>query len=38
LTSSAFANNLGRLRTLGLIDYPRPGLVRADERLFPLDS
>jgi hypothetical protein len=34
-TSSSFTNNLGRLRTLGLIDYPSPGLARADDRLFP---
>jgi uncharacterized protein len=34
-TSSAFANNLGRLRTLGLITYPASGRVRADDRLFP---
>lgn len=34
-TSSAFQNNLGRLRTLGLITYPASGRVRADERLFP---
>lgn len=26
-TSSSFANDLGRLRTLGLIDYPSPGSV-----------
>ncbi|MDB4915653.1 MAG: hypothetical protein JWM95_3297 [Gemmatimonadetes bacterium] len=26
-TSSSFANNLGRLRTLGLIDYPEGGVV-----------
>lgn len=26
-TSSSFANDLGRLRTLGLIDYPEPGSV-----------
>jgi uncharacterized protein len=34
-TSSAYANNLGRLRTFGLITYPSQGRVRADERLFP---
>lgn len=35
ITSSAFANNLGRCRTLGLITYPSGGQVRADDRLFP---
>lgn len=34
-TSSVFANNLGRLRSLGFIDYPRPGLVAATALLFP---
>ncbi len=34
-SSGAFANNLGRLRTLGAIDYPRPGSVRAETVLFP---
>lgn len=33
-TSSAFANNLGALRSLGLIDYPRPGRVAALPVLF----
>lgn len=33
--SSAYANNLGRLRTLGAIDYPRPGYVKATDILFP---
>lgn len=33
--SGSFANNLGRLRTLGAIDYPRPGFVRAEQVLFP---
>jgi hypothetical protein len=28
------ANNLGRLRSLGLIDYPRPGQVVALPVLF----
>jgi hypothetical protein len=27
VTSSSFANDLGKLRTLGLIDYPSPGAV-----------
>jgi hypothetical protein len=26
-TSSSFANDLGKLRTLGLIDYPASGIV-----------
>ncbi|MFT4117442.1 helicase HerA domain-containing protein [Bradyrhizobium sp.] len=34
-TSSSFANNLGRLRTLGFITYPAAGSVRAGESLFP---
>lgn len=33
-TSSAFANNLGALRSLGLIDYPAPGHVAALPVLF----
>ncbi len=34
-TSSAYTNNLGRLRTLGLIEYPQPGQVVATDQLFP---
>jgi hypothetical protein len=34
-TSSGYANNLGRLRTLGLIEYPTGGYVAATELLFP---
>jgi hypothetical protein len=34
-TSSGFANNKGRLRSLGLIDYPSQGRVRASAVLFP---
>lgn len=34
-TSSGFANNKGRLRSLGLIDYPSQGRVRAGDVLFP---
>jgi hypothetical protein len=30
-----FGNILGRLRTLGLIDYPSPGEVVATDLLFP---
>jgi hypothetical protein len=32
--SSAFTNNLGSLRSLGLIDYPGPGMAIAAEVLF----
>jgi hypothetical protein len=35
-TSGAFKNNLGRLRTLGAIEYPKQGFVRAKDVLFPL--
>ncbi len=34
-TSSAYGNNLGALRSLGLIDYPQPGRVVATSLLFP---
>ena len=34
-TSGGFNNNLGRLRSLGLINYPTPGNACADDRLFP---
>jgi len=34
-SSSAFTNNLGRLRTLGLLDYPAPGYVRVTSIMFP---
>lgn len=34
-TSSGYSNNLGRLRTLGLIEYPGAGMVQACEILFP---
>jgi hypothetical protein len=33
-TSSSFTNNLGALRSLGVIDYPTPGLVVAQPILF----
>jgi uncharacterized protein len=33
-TSGGYFNNLGRLRTLGLIDYPTPGKVAAQPVLF----
>lgn len=33
--SSGFQNNCGKCRSLGLITYPKPGRVRASERLFP---
>lgn len=35
-TSSGYTNNLGTLRSLGLIDYLKPGLVVATNLLFPL--
>ena len=35
-TSSNFVKILGKLRTLGLIDYPEPGYVRATSILFPI--
>lgn len=34
-TSGSYANNLGRLRTLGIIDYPSRGRAVATELLFP---
>lgn len=34
-TSSGFANNLGALRTLGVIAYPEAGRVAATDLLFP---
>lgn len=34
-TSGGYFNNLGRLRTLGAIDYPQKGMVRAADILFP---
>lgn len=34
-TSSSFGNNLGALRSLGLITYPSQGWVRAADLLFP---
>lgn len=34
--SGSYANNLGRLRTLGVIDYPKRGYVRAKDVLFPV--
>jgi hypothetical protein len=34
-TSSGYANNLGALRSLGVLTYPRPGQVAATPRLFP---
>lgn len=33
--SGNFNNLRGSLRTIGLIDYPRPGEVRAADWLFP---
>jgi len=34
-TSGGYKNNLGALRSLGLIDYPQPGRVVATALLFP---
>lgn len=34
-SSSSYGNNLGALRSLGLIDYPRPGTVAATDLLVP---
>ena len=34
-SSSGYANNLGALRSLGLLDYPASGMVAATELLFP---
>jgi Mn-dependent DtxR family transcriptional regulator len=33
--SSGYTNNLGALRSLGLLDYPSPGMVSATDLLFP---
>ena len=33
-TSSGFANNLGRLRSLGVAEYAAPGVVVASAVLF----
>lgn len=34
LTSKGFTNAIGRLRTLGFIDYPQPGQIKAQDLLF----
>lgn len=34
-TSGGFKNNLGKLRTMGAIEYPASGFVRASDLLFP---
>ena len=34
LTSKGFVNSIGRLRTLGMIDYPSTGMVAATDLLF----
>ena len=36
-TSGGYGNNLGKLRTLGAIDYPQSGYVKATEVLFPYE-
>ena len=33
-TGGGFRNPLGRLRTLGLVEYSAPGMVRASGALF----
>jgi len=35
-TSGGYFNNLGALRTMGAIDYPKSGFAKASENLFPL--
>ena len=37
-TSSGFANNLGSLRTAGMIDYPQPGMVRIESWIMLADG
>ena len=37
VTSGAFKNPRSRLRTLGVVDYPSPGQIRAADCLFPED-
>ncbi len=37
-TSSSFTNNLGSLRSLGVIDYPERGYVAAEPVLFLEDA
>ncbi len=34
-SSSSFTNNLGALRTLGAIDYPKPGMVQLTRYVMP---
>jgi hypothetical protein len=36
-TSGRFANLLGTLRTMSMIDYPSSGRVKAEDILFPMD-
>jgi hypothetical protein len=36
-TSGGFANLLGTLRTMGMIDYPSSGRAKAEDILFPMD-
>ncbi len=33
-TGGGFRNPLGRLRTVGLVEYPGPGMVQASGALF----
>lgn len=37
-TSGGYFNNLGRLRTLGAVDYPQPGYVALTEHVIPAES
>lgn len=37
-TSGGYKNILGTLRTMGLIDYPRPGYVKAEPLMFPFGA
>jgi hypothetical protein len=37
-SGGAFLGTRSRLRTMGLVDYPSPGFVRAADLLFPDDA
>ncbi len=34
-TTKSYRNNLGRMRSIGLVEYPSPGEVRISDALFP---